>query len=145
MSRATPYSKEELQPEFRAYLAWLEELRALSTRRAGIPASKHYRAKGLTLYTRYGTALVQGRACTAICLANIELEERRRGRGFLTHLMDAVKTAAPSLGVQAITVESVLQEKLALWLQRQGLVKYAGWEESHFGNYVLWVSHPGPQ
>lgn len=140
---AAPYALADLRPEFDAYLEWVRQLQALSAQRNGMPVSKHYRAKGLVLYTRFGAAVVRDQACTALCLSSIDLSDARRGRGFFALLVGYLREHAPALGAQALTVESVLNERLAHWLKRHGFKQYGAWDESVLGNYQLRLTSSG--
>lgn len=121
-----PYSAEELRPEFEAYLAWVQELGQAPFASAGMPVSRWYRANGLELYTRHGRAVVVQGVQHALCLANIELSERRQGRGYFSHLVAYLVDHAPSLGYRALKVESVNNPRLLDWLLRQGFAPVAG-------------------
>lgn len=145
-----PYSSVQLRPEFEAYVTWLADLACQSQQRMGMPFSRHYIARGLNVYTRYGKAFVEGVPCVYLCLSSIELSERRRSRGFFGHLVEHLCKAASPLSAQSagvlaappfdvLTVESVSQEPLAKWLLTKGFRKYSGLEDSYFGNYARWI------
>lgn len=115
-----PYSAKQLQPEYQAYLAWVRELGPAVAARQGFPVSRWYRGRGLELYTRYGPSVFQGAARHILCLANIELDESRQGRGFFTHLVTFLKAEAPALGFELLKVEAVNNKQLLAWLLRHG-------------------------
>lgn len=114
------YTLEELRPEFEAYLAWVRSLSELPAAQAGMPVSKWYRAKGVEVYTRHGRAVVGSTVRHTLCLANVEVSERRRGRGWFGHLIAYLQEQAPALGYQALKAECVNNPRLLTWLLSRG-------------------------
>lgn len=137
-----PYSPQKLLPEYQAYLAWVRTLAPAVAARQGMPVSRWYRARGLELYTRCGPSVFKGTARRTLCLANIELEERRQGRGFFTHLVTFLKAEAPALGFEVLKVEAVQNEKLLAWLLRQGFCFDGVGDEGRGGSVVLELPAP---
>lgn len=129
------YSYDELLPELQAYLAWVRGLENSPRAKFGIGVSLWYRAKGLELYTRAGPAVINGELCPTLCLANIELTERRRGRGFFGHLVQFLQAEAPALGFESLKVEAVNNDRLLAWLLRHGF-RPIGPNEQEFGPSV---------
>ena len=115
-----PYTLPELLPEFQAYAQWMDELRASRLAREGMPVSRWYYGEGFEAYTRVGPTLVGLRMLNGICLANIEVSEERRGRGFMTHLVSFLCEMGPQWGAQTLKFESVLNERFHAWLRLQG-------------------------
>lgn len=81
-----------------------------------------------------------------ICLANIELADSRKGRGFLSHLLLDLQSHADALDLRWLTMESVLNRKLAAFLVRQGFSKATPDGDASLGSigitYALRVGSP---
>ncbi|SPK77091.1 protein of unknown function (plasmid) [Cupriavidus taiwanensis] len=77
------------------------------------------------VYCRCGTLGARLRGGNALCLASIDVDVSYRGKGFFASLVNALGSE-PSLTFDRIEVESVINDRLAGWLARNGFQRFGG-------------------
>lgn len=94
------------------------------------PVRRHIHAPKIHLYVRIGPRACNGQALQALVLADVNVRADQQRQGVFSTLLSRLEHEVPTLGLQAVVVENVVNQYLRQYLERQGYMPIRAFPDS---------------